>query len=99
MGVLGDNIRKAVGDGRYAFGSHANIRLRQRRIMGWHVVAAMEGSRLVVEREDGAPFPVAEFEGYLPDGTAVKVVWAWISESQTAKLVTVHYFPRAATWD
>jgi hypothetical protein len=52
-----------------------------------------------LEREDGVPHPVAEFEQELADGTPIKAVWAWIPERQIAKLVTVHFFPRADEWN
>jgi len=99
MGVLADNIRKAVREGRYVFGDHADERLTTRGIMGWQVVAGLENARLLLEREDGIPHPVVEFEEVLVDGTPIKAVWAWISEKRIAKLVTVHLFPRMGPWN
>ena len=67
--------------------------------MGWQVIQGVEGARLLLEREAGIPFPVAEFEEELADGTPIKAVWAWIAASQEAKLVTVHFYPRMSTWE
>jgi hypothetical protein len=94
MGALANKIRQAIRDERYVFGSHADERLRERRIMGWQVVAGMGGAKLIRERPKATPNPAAEFEQILPDGTSVKSVWAWISAEQIAKRVTVHFFNR-----
>lgn len=99
MGKLADDIRRAVREERYGFGYHAQKRLRERRIMGWQVVQGMDGAKLLTEREDGIPFPVAEFEQELADGMPIKAVWAWIAATQEAKLVTVHFYPRMSTWE
>ncbi|MGD0387334.1 MAG: DUF4258 domain-containing protein [Tepidisphaeraceae bacterium] len=94
MGVLAENIRQAVRDERYVFGSHADERLRERRITGWQVVGGLDNAKLLRERSDAVPNPVAEFEQFLADGTPFKAMWAWISAERTAKLVTVHFFDR-----
>ena len=99
MGDLANHILQAVREERYYFAAHANRRLRERGIMGWQVVAGLERAKLLLEREDGVPHPVAEFEEHLPDGTAVKAAWAWISEDRMAKLVTVYFFPRIGAWE
>jgi hypothetical protein len=46
---LADNIRQAVRDERYVFGAHADARLRERRIMGWQIVAEMDAGKLIRE--------------------------------------------------
>ena len=94
LGALVDNIRDAVRGERYVFGAHADERLRERRILGWQVLAGLDGAQVVCERPDGQPNPVVEFEELLPDGTPFKAVWAWISSDRTAKLVTVHFYDR-----
>lgn len=71
--------------------AHADQRLRDRRIVGWQVVAGLDAAKVVRERPGAVPNPVVEFEQILPDGTSIKVVWAWISRDRTAKLVTVHF--------
>jgi YD repeat-containing protein len=99
MGILAENIRRAVREERYGFGYHAQRRLRERRITGRQVVQGLEEAKLLAERADGDPLPVAEFEQELADGTPIKAVWAWNEDSQEAKLVTVHFFPRLSTWE
>ena len=99
MPSFADNIRQAVREGRYVIGDHADLRLTTRGIMDWQVVEGLESSRLLLERDDGIPHPVAEFEQLLADGTPIKAVWAWISHKQIAKLVTVHFFPRMDSWN
>ena len=94
MGSLADNIREAVRDERYVFGVHADQRLRERRIPSWQVIAGVDTATVLRERPDATPNPVAEFDQTLPDGTTVKVAWAWISQSRVAKLVTVHFYNR-----
>jgi hypothetical protein len=91
LGAPADNIRLAVHEQRYVFSLHANHRLRARRIMAWQVVAGLDAAKLMLERPNAAPNPVAEFDQILSDGTAVKTVWAWISRHRTAKLVTVYF--------
>ncbi|HEX4053943.1 MAG TPA: DUF4258 domain-containing protein [Tepidisphaeraceae bacterium] len=94
MGVLAENIRQAVRNERYVFGAHADERLRERRIAGWQILGGLDTAKILRERSDARPNPVAEFEQPLADGTSVKSVWAWISIERTAKLVTVHFFDR-----
>jgi hypothetical protein len=92
LGTLADNIRQAVREERYVFGSHADERLRERRIMGWQVVGGLDAAKLTRERPNATPNPIAEFEQILADGTSFKSVWGWISKERTAKLVTIHFF-------
>jgi len=60
LGDLANHILQAIREEHYAFGVHANIRLRERRIMAWQIVAGMDVAKLLLEREDGVPHPVAE---------------------------------------
>jgi hypothetical protein len=92
LGAIADKIRRAVREGRYVFGAHADERLRERRILGWQVVGGLDSAKLIHERPKAKPNPIAEFEQTLPDGTAFKSVWSWISLDHIAKLVTVHFF-------
>jgi len=94
MGTLADHIRQAVGIERYVFGAHADQRLRERRITGWQVIDGLDDAKLIREDPNAAPHPVAEFEQILADGTPIRVIWAWISASDTAKLVTVYFYER-----
>jgi hypothetical protein len=62
--------------------------------MAWQVATGLDAARLVRERPDAAPNPIAEFDQVLPDGTPIKAVWAWIPRDRIAKLVTVHFYDR-----
>jgi hypothetical protein len=92
LGSLAENIRQAVREERYIFGSHADERLRERRIMGWQVIEGLDAAKLIRERARSMPNPIAEFQQILADGTPFKSVWGWISKERMAKLVTVHFF-------
>jgi hypothetical protein len=94
MGALADQIRQAVRQDRFIFSAHADDRLRDRRIMGWQVIAGIDTASLLAEFPDAHPNPTAEFECMLADGASCKAVWSWIAAGQTAKLVTVHFFDR-----
>ena len=72
MGELAGKIRRAVRDERFVVGDHADERLKERRIVDWQVVAGLEKSKLLLERSDGEPHPVAEFQEELADGTPIK---------------------------
>jgi hypothetical protein len=48
----------------------------------------------LAERRDAKPNPVIEVSELLPDGTPIKAVWAYLSNMNVAKLVTVHFFDR-----
>jgi hypothetical protein len=89
METLAEKIQRAVREERYVFGAHADMRLRERRILGWQIVEGLEHATPLRERLDGIPHPVTEFEQILPDGTRCRVAWAWIEAADTAKLVTV----------
>ena len=94
MAAIAENIRQAVREDRFVFSAHADQMLRERRITGWQVVAGVETAKLIRERPDATPNPVAEFEQLLADGMPVKAVWGWIKAEQAAKLVTVHFLDR-----
>jgi hypothetical protein len=94
MAALLDQIREAVANGRYVLSVHATERIRERRIPEWHAAAGLQEGRLISERPRDIPNPSVEVEQQLPDGTAVLAVWAWLSRSGLARLVTVHFFDR-----
>ena len=94
MGDVARAILTAVRAERFAFSVHATIRLRQRRIRPWQVIAGTLDGILIVERPESPPNPIAEFEITLPDGVRAKAVWAWLPEDDSAKLVTIHLFDR-----
>ncbi|HVS71508.1 MAG TPA: DUF4258 domain-containing protein [Phycisphaerae bacterium] len=84
-------IVSAIRQGRYVIGAHAVERLEERGILEWQVVEAMEHPTYLGERHPGEPYPIAEFQLLLPDGTGVKAAWAWLEKSQVAKLATIFY--------
>ena len=94
MGRLFNDIRDAVREGHYVFSAHADERLRERKIMAWQVIAAVEEAELVSERMHDLPNPSVELHMMLADGTNVHSVWAWLARSRMAKLVTVFYFDK-----
>lgn len=91
MGQLAETIRKLIQEERYLIGEHATERLSERSIMEWQAVDATICGDVVAERPSAYPNPVVEFVGLLPDGTEVKIVWAYLQRSAAAKLVTVFY--------
>jgi hypothetical protein len=86
-------IRTLVNSDQYLIGLHASERLEQRGVHEWQIIAAMPDCELLQERSQNLPNPVVEVECLLPDGTPVVVVWAFLPQSQCAKLVTV-FFPK-----
>lgn len=92
MSELFEKIRAAVEEDRYLIGLHAANRLEERGILDWQAVAGLSEGNLIVERPHDRPNPAVEVEQVLPDGTPFKAVWSWLSNSQVAKLVTVHFF-------
>jgi hypothetical protein len=94
MGTLFTRIKAAVADGRYVVSVHAAEQLRERGIPEWQTVLGLETGRLLSERPDDTPNPSIEVQQWLPDGTPIMAIWAWLSQSRLARLVTVHYFNR-----
>jgi len=94
MGRLFDTIRQLVAEEKYVVGEHASERLEERGIMEWQVVAGLEDGELIAERPGATPNPTMEVRVSLPDGTEIKAVWSYLSQSGVAKLVTVHFFYR-----
>jgi hypothetical protein len=89
---LFETIRQAILEDRYVVGIHAAERLEERGIMEWQVVVGIKSARLLAEKPNTRPNPSIELEQELEDGTAVKVIWSWLRQSNVAKLVTVHFF-------
>lgn len=94
MPELFDKIRAAVLADHFVVGTHADDRLRERRIEEWHIAAGIAEGRLMSERHDTKPNPTVEVEETLPDGMTCMAVWAWLRYNRMAKLVTVHFFDR-----
>ncbi len=94
MGVLFDQIRKAVADERYVISVHASEMLQERRVSEWQVASGLAEGRLLAERPNDKPNPSVEVDQLLADGTPIKAVWAWLPISLLARLVTVHFYDR-----
>ncbi len=94
MGELFDRIKRAVREERYVFSDHADNMLRERGIAHWQVTSGLESGKRVSERPQTRPNPTIEVEQILVDGTPVMAVWAYVSQLDLAKLVTVHFIDR-----
>jgi hypothetical protein len=94
MGRLFSKVCELVAEERYLVGLHATERLEERGIMEWQVVAGLAEGQLVRERLQSRPNPVVEVRETLPEGTDVLAVWAYLSGSDAAKLVTVHFLDK-----
>jgi hypothetical protein len=92
MSVLWDKIRAAVIEERYLVSIHADGRCEERGITDWQVVAGVVDAEVEEERSSDQPNPSVVVRQTLPDGSEIVAVWAWLSRSRRAKLVTV-YFP------
>lgn len=94
MSSLFETIQRLVEEEKYVVGLHASERLEERGIMEWQAVAGLEDGELLAECPDADPNPTVEVRELLPDGTEFKAVWAYLAQSDVAKLVTVHFFDR-----
>lgn len=94
MAALADRIMDAVANDRYVLSVHAVERLRERRVPEWQVAAGLAQGRLLSERPNDRPHPSIEVGQILADATPVKVVWAWLTQSRLARLVTVHFYDK-----
>jgi len=54
-------------------------------------VGGLQEATLLRERPASRPNPSVIVRQLLPDGTEVEVVWAWLSQTERAKLVTVFF--------
>ncbi len=98
MVTLFQKIRHSVIRNEYLIGFHVAERLEQRGIMEWQAVEGLIGGSLLEERPDARPNALVEVLQVLPDGTEFKAVWAYLTKSETAKLVTVHFFDGCSPW-
>jgi len=92
VGKLWDHLRSLIDTECYVISVHASERLEERGILEWQLIAAVEDISLSLERANAQPNPAVEVIVTLPDGVAVKVIWAWVATIDVAKLVTVHFF-------
>lgn len=91
MGKLFNKIREAVANDRFVVSWHADERCEERGVTAWQLVAGLQDAELVRERPRSKPLPSVVVRSELVDGSAVEVIWAWMSESRRAKLVTVYF--------
>jgi hypothetical protein len=91
VGALFDRICAAVRDNRYLVAWHADERCEERGVTAWQLVAGISDAELLRERPESRPNPSVVVRQTLPDGAQVEVIWAWLSASRRAKLVTVFF--------
>ena len=72
--------------------THADDSLRDRGIEVWQLLGEIQTGKLLSERPRDVPNPSIEVNQLLPDGTPVKVVWAYVKIHSLALLVTVHFY-------
>lgn len=94
MASLFPRLQAALGGDRVAVSAHAAVRMRQRRVLLWQVIAGTLDGAALRERPEAEPNPTIEVEIVLPDGARAKAVWAFLAESDFANLVTIHFFDR-----
>jgi hypothetical protein len=91
MGKLYERIKKAVREDRFVVSFHADERCEERGVSPWQLVMSFDDATLLRERPRSRPNPSVVVQSELIDGTEVEVIWAWLEETQRAKLVTVYF--------
>jgi hypothetical protein len=91
---LVQSIRDAIQRQEFLVSIHAQRQMRSRMVELWQVEGGVDDWKVLEERPDDLPNPSIVCMQSLPDGTEVKVVWAWYPEESKALLVTVHYLDR-----
>jgi len=91
MGRLYGRIPDAVRNDRFVVSWHADERCEERGVAAWQLVAALDDAELVRERPESKPNPSVVVRQELSDRSEVEVIWAWLSQSERAKLVTVYF--------
>jgi hypothetical protein len=91
MGKYYEKIRKAVREDRFVVSFHADERCEERGVSPWQLVVGLENSVLLRERPRSKPNPSVVVQSSLADGSDVEVIWAWLDDTQRAKLVTVYF--------
>ena len=94
MSQLRENIQNAIDADRFIVSNHADDRLRERLVELWQIISSVEDARLIDERPNDTPNPSVVLHQTLPDGTTVRVVWAYADSAGMAVLVTVHFLDR-----
>lgn len=91
MGRLYDSIREAVAEDRFLVSWHGDERCEERGVSPWQLIADLNSAELVDERPTSLPNPSVRLRHTLADGSTVVAIWAWLSVSRRAKLVTVFF--------
>ena len=91
MSKLFRRIREAVRDDRFIVSWHADERCEERGVAAWQLIVGLDDAELVRERPRSKPHPSVVVREELADGTEVESIWAWMRESNRAKLVTVYF--------
>ncbi len=91
VGRLFNRIRDAVSDEDFVVSWHADERCEERGVSAWQLVAGLRDGALVRERPRSKPHPSVVVRQELADGSEVEVIWAWIVQSERAKLVTAYF--------
>ena len=91
MGKLLHNILAAIEADRFIVSWHADEQCEERGVTPWQLAAEIEGAELVRERPRSKPNPSVVLRQELADGSEVEAIWAWLTETKRAKLVTVFF--------
>lgn len=91
MSRLFRRICEAVRDDRFVVSWHADQRCEERGVAVWQLIVGLDDAELVRERPSSKPHPSVVVREDLADGTEVESIWAWMEESNRAKLVTVYF--------
>ena len=91
MSKLFRKIREAVRDDRFVVSWHADERCDERGVATWQLIVGLDDAELVRERPRSKPHPSVVVRQELADGSDVESIWAWMRESNRAKLVTVYF--------
>jgi hypothetical protein len=91
MGKLFNTIREALDADRFVVSWHADERCEERGVAVWQLLAAFDDAELLRERPQSKPHPSIVLRQELADGSEVEAIWAWMAQSNRAKLVTVFF--------
>jgi hypothetical protein len=91
MGKLHDRIVDAVEHERVLVSWHADEQCEERGITAWQLVAGIRGAKLLRERPRSKLNPSIVLLQTLENGSHVQTVWAWLTESDRAILITAYW--------
>jgi len=91
MGRLFNTIRDALRADRFVVSWHADERCEERGVAVWQLAASFDEAELVRERPQSKPHASVVVRQELADGSEVEAIWAWMTQSGRAKLVTVYF--------